>query len=253
MVSKDKARVERLKYATLSLRLCNQSSIGCLKKKQKRQRYAMPPNTRYSHTICPSPSNERVRQYSTAIRRLDIRTRLLSCCPNTRLLVLSEGLLRVIERLVDNTAHALLAMIAVDLTAIIPEWFFRLNLEREHIRCLAGGCWEVETGEDTAAERLARSVEGRLSDGVVLGEEVELDVVSDFCDDVLGLEVKTIILGCGAGVNAMDDAGFAKLRGGGGCEAEDEGRCGEKRRVGDHDECRGGLIRLEVGCCLCVL
>lgn len=91
-------------------------------------------------------------------------------------LVLGQRVLAV-EILVDNAAHALLAMGACCLTAVVPDRLGILDSEGEHVGCLASCGVEVEAREDGcgSAEGLARLVEGRLSDGVGFGEEVEFD------------------------------------------------------------------------------
>ena len=57
----------------------------------------------------------------------------------------------------------------------------------------SSGRGKVEAGEETSAisERLAGLAEAGLGDGVVGGEEVPLDYVADFSDDVVGVEAKT--------------------------------------------------------------
>lgn len=104
-------------------------------------------------------------------------------------------------------------MIPIRLAAVVPERFLVCDLEGKHlVGFTLGGC-EVEAAEDAVAalEGLAGLVEGGLHDRVVLGEEVEFDVVADFGDDVLRLEVQALVFrGC-ACEDAVDDAGVALL------------------------------------------
>lgn len=71
---------------------------------------------------------------------------------------------------------------------------------------------------------------------MVLWEEVELDEVTRLGDDVLGLEVQTIVGGGGAGKDAVDDAGGTDLELGrcGSAESEEGGCCESDICEADH-------------------
>ena len=62
-------------------------------------------------------------------------------------LISSKSVLRV-EVLVDDTAHALLAMVANGLRAVEPEGVLVLDDDGEDLGSLASGSGEVEAGED---------------------------------------------------------------------------------------------------------
>lgn len=176
-----------------------------------------------------------IRHDPPTLRSQRVSRRLLRDRILRHLLILRERLIAV-EVLIDNAAHAALAMIAGCLAAVVPEGLGVLDGELEHVGRLALLGGEVEAGEDAGAagERLARLVERRLHHGVVLGQEVELDEVADFGDDVLRLEVQTAVLDGAAGEDAVDDARGADGGGCGGGEAEEEGCRGGEGSVGDH-------------------
>lgn len=127
-------------------------------------------------------------------------------------------------------------MIANSLGAVVPERLFAGDLKGEDVGSLAVVGLEVEAGEDTVFERLAWLVERGLSDGVVLGKEVELNVVTNLGDNVLGLEVQTLVRCCRAGEDAVDDARAALADGACGGEADDSGRSGKDGGEGNHFE-----------------
>jgi len=106
------------------------------------------------------------------------------------LFVLCERLVGV-EVLVDNAAHAFLAVIAVGLRAVVPDGVRVLHRKGEDVWCFTRSGVEVETREDgvVAAERLAWLVKRGLHESVRLGEEVELHEIAGFCDYVFGLEM----------------------------------------------------------------
>jgi hypothetical protein len=111
-----------------------------------------------------------------------------------------------VEVLVDNHAHAALAVVALGLRAVEPEWLLILDNDGEDVGVLALGGWH-EAGEDgVVVDGLAGLGEGRLSEGVILRVEVDLDEVANLCDDVLRLEVET--------VEAGDDTVGGSVRGG---------------------------------------
>lgn len=125
-----------------------------------------------------------------------------------KLLVSSEAEVLVIKVLVDYTNHAILAVVSHLLSTVVPDGLGVLNHNLEDIRSLALLGREVEAGEETAAvgERLAGLTEAGLCDGVVLGEEVPLDNVADFSDDVVGIESKTTEAGVdGVGYSGKSD------------------------------------------------
>jgi hypothetical protein len=105
----------------------------------------------------------------------------------------SEAEVLVIKVLVDNTNHTILAMVSHLLSTVVPDRLGIFDYNLEDIRSLALLGREVETSEEATAvgERLAGLTEAGLGDGMVLGEEVPLDNVADFSDDVVGVEAKT--------------------------------------------------------------
>jgi len=98
-------------------------------------------------------------------------------------------------------------MVALLLRAIVPDWLGILNHDLEDIRSLAFLSSKVEAGEEPSAisERLARLAKAGLSNGVVGGEEVPFDDVTDFSDDVVGVETETTEAG-------VDEVGYSEAR-----------------------------------------
>jgi hypothetical protein len=146
---------------------------------------------------------------------------------------------RLIARkvLIDDARHTRLAVVACGLTAVVPEGVLVLDLEREDAVGLALHGRKVEAREDAlvAAERRAWLVEGGLHDGVVLGQEVEFDQVTDLGHDVLGLEVEAVVGGGGARGDAVHAAGRADFVGGGcSAETEESGGCESDGCETDH-------------------
>lgn len=148
----------------------------------------------------------------------------------------SEGEVLVVEVLVDDTRHALRAMVA--LRTIVPDGLLVLDLDLEDVLGLAIVRDELEAGEEGAAvgEGHAGAAEAGLGDGVVLGEEVPLDDVADLGDDVVRVEAQAAqagddgvrdAVGGGVGGRVADDgggdggdAGGEEEGGGEGLEAE---------------------------------
>jgi len=119
--------------------------------------------------------------------------------------VAAEAEVLVVKVLVDDTNHAVLAVVAVLLRAVVPDGSLVLNNDLEDIGSLALLSGEVEAGEETVTlgERLAGLAEAGLGDGVVVGEEVPLDNVTDLGDDVVGVEAET----AKAGIDGVGDTG----------------------------------------------
>lgn len=172
------------------------------------------------------------------LRRLHRHCRL-------RVLLVHRERLRPTEILIHNHAHPLLTMIANRLTAVKPQRLRVVDHDGENLVCLARYGREVETRENarTVCERGAGRCEGRLHDGMVLGQEVEFQEVAWSCDDVFGLEVQACIGSGGARVDAVDYTCAAW----GGCgwvgvgESE-EGREGCKSGWEEHDNWLVGRV-----------
>lgn len=148
----------------------------------------------------------------------------------------TERKVLVVEVLVDDTRHALRAM--VPLGTVVPDGLLILDLDLEDVGGLARLRDEVEAGEEGAAvgEGHAGVPEAGLGDGVVLGEEVPLDDVAHLGHDVVRVEaqaaqagddgVRDAVGGCVGGGVANDgggdggDAGGEEEGGGEGLEGE---------------------------------
>lgn len=130
------------------------------------------------------------RHNRATLRSKRVNRRLFGDGIDRILFVLCKRLVGV-EVLVDNTAHAFLAVIAVRLRAVVPDGVPVLHRKGEDVWCFTCGGVEVEAREDgiVAAKRLAWLVERGLHEGVRLGEEVELHEIAGFCDYVFGLEM----------------------------------------------------------------
>lgn len=114
-------------------------------------------------------------------------------------------------RLVDDHAHAVLAVSAIGLGAVQPDWVGVVDGDGEHIGAFTSGDGlEARVDAIVAGKRLARLLEGRLDDRVVPGEVVELDLGTwSSLDDVGGI-----------GETALADVDTHSLAGGyarGGC------------------------------------
>ena len=198
------------------------------------------PNLRHPPTT--KPLQRHIRQNLSALTLQWILTRLHGNRALSHLLVPRQRVFRA-EVLVNNPTHALLAMIAIRLTAIVPNGLHILYHKRENILCLAGRGVEVEARENgvRATERRAWGAEAGLCEGVRFGQEVEFHHVAWGGDDVFRLEVEATVGGGGAGVDAVRYACCADA-GGGDCagEGEDEGCCeGEDGGDGEHRGCLG--------------
>ncbi|KAI6758789.1 hypothetical protein HG530_011029 [Fusarium avenaceum] len=123
----------------------------------------------------------------------------------SELLVAAQAKVLVVKVLVDNTNHAGLAVVALLLRAVVPDGLLVLDGKLEDIGSLALLGSKVETGEETSAvgEGLAGLAEAGLSDGVVHGEEVPLDDVTNLGDHVVGIEAESTQ----AGVDGVGHAG----------------------------------------------
>lgn len=111
---------------------------------------------------------------------------------SSKLSELGKAEILVVEVLVDHTHHAVLAVVADLLCAVVPNGVRGLNHNLEDILSLSLFGGKVEAGEEASAisDRLARGVEAGLGDGVVLGEEVPFNHVSNLGDNVVGIEAE---------------------------------------------------------------
>lgn len=100
-------------------------------------------------------------------------------------------------------------MTPLRLTTVKPDWIFIHDIDGEDIRCLVGSR-RHEAAEKPGfvvvgvEERFAGGGERGLGEGVVLGTEVDFDVVAYFCYYVFGVEVETTetgyyCVGCAGG------------------------------------------------------
>lgn len=93
---------------------------------------------------------------------------------------------------VDGANHAALAVVASSLTTVEPDGVAVLNSDGE-----GGGGRRVgggdEAGEETVGQRLAGLGKARLDDAVVLGVEEELNLGSDWGEDVVGDELELLV------------------------------------------------------------
>lgn len=107
------------------------------------------------------PCSQRLVRHNVATLRSQFVCRRLDSNRVHSVRLVDRKCLPVIEVLVDNTAHALLAVVAVRLTAVVPERLLVLHEKRENVVGLATWGCEVETGEDARSigERLAWLVE----------------------------------------------------------------------------------------------
>lgn len=167
-----------------------------------------------------------------------------------QLAVLGEAEVLVVEVLVDDTDHAALAVVAHGLGAVVPDGLrVVLDDDLEHIGRPALLGTEVEAGEEAGAvgQGLAGVGKVGLDDGVVEGQELELDNVTNLGDDVVRLEAETAETG-GDGVGDTGQGDSARRlipRGGSGSGL---GAGGEEEDGGD-----GGLgEHLEGVCVLCL-
>lgn len=105
----------------------------------------------------------------------------------------SEAEVLVVKVLVDNTSHTHLAMVTLLLRAVVPDWLGVFDDNLEDVGSLAFHGGEVKASEETGAvsERLTRFAKAGLGNGVVGGEEVPFDDVTDLSHDVVGVEAET--------------------------------------------------------------
>ena len=83
-------------------------------------------------------------------------------------------------------------MIALGLGAVEPDGLLVRNIDGEDIGVLlAGWCGHEAREKGTTCLRNARLGEGGLCHGVIGGEIMELDNVTDLGNNVLGVEVET--------------------------------------------------------------
>lgn len=145
----------------------------------------------------------------------------------SKLLVSAQAKVLIIKVLIDHTGHALLAMRASLLSTVVPDGLLILHHNLEHILILPTLSLKVEASEEgvPVIERLAGLAEAGLRNGVVLGEEVPLDNIADFSDDVVRVEAET----AEAGNDGVGDAGEVGGSGdflggcGGGCGGDGDG------------------------------
>ena len=109
--------------------------------------------------------------------------------------------------LVDNHAHAHLAVAALGLCAVDPDWLGVGHGDSEDLRTFTFlDRNESRVDTLTSGERLARLVEGGLGDGVVGGEIVVFNLSAYFSDDLVVCECQAILAN-------VDPFGFAFLDG----------------------------------------
>lgn len=103
-----------------------------------------------------------------------------------------------VEVLVDDTSHAVLAVVACGLGTVVPDGGLVLDDDLEDVGSLwaLGGLEAAEEGLGEGGVRDAGLAEGRLGDRVVFGEEVPLDDVSDLSDDVFWVEEEGASTAC---------------------------------------------------------
>jgi len=157
--------------------------------------------------------------------------------------VLGQAEVGVVKVLVDHTNHAVLAVVADGLRAVVPGRLIRSDHNLEHIRVLALLGREIEAGEETGAvgERLARVGKVGLRNGVVEGQELPLDNVTNLSDDVVRLELET----AEAGRDRVSDAG----EGYGAVGGVPDGPGGHSGSAGGEEESGdGGLGEHVCGC-----
>lgn len=148
----------------------------------------------------------------------------------------------VVKVLVDDANHAVLAVRADLLWAVVPDRLGVLDDNLENLGCLALLSGKVKSGEERAAvgQRLAWLAKAGLRDGVVLGEVVPLDHIADLGDNVVWIEAKATE----ASDNRVRDAserdslGDFPGDGGGGCSGHAGGQGQDGKGKGVHVGCR---------------
>lgn len=85
-----------------------------------------------------------------------------------------------------------MAVVASGLTAVKPNWFSVIDCDGEARPRRRVFSWN-ETREEASCEGMAGVCEGRLSDCVILGEEVKLDLSADLSNEVIGIVLKNSI------------------------------------------------------------
>lgn len=168
--------------------------------------------------------------------------------------MLVEGGIIVVKVTVDDTNHAVLAVGADSLWAVIPDRALILDDKLEYIVRLALSNGEMESREEGRAisERLAWVGKVGLGDGVVAREEVPLDDVANLSDDVVGVEAEATEAGNdGVGDSSERDGSSGMVPrsvGGNGRGAGGEEEGGDDG-LGEHvDGCLSGLICGEKNC-----
>ncbi|KAG7053630.1 extracellular serine-rich protein [Colletotrichum scovillei] len=156
-------------------------------------------------------------------------------------LVLSESEVGAVKVLVDDADHAVLAVLAGVLGAVVPDGLLVLDDDLEDVGGLALGSEEVEAREEGGAvgQGVARVAKVGLGDGVVAGQVVPLDDVAHLGDDVVRVEAEAAeagdygvgdareLVGAGRGLGAGGVGGSGGDGGGGGQEDGGEGLDGE--------------------------
>ena len=105
-----------------------------------------------------------------AARDLSRSDRLRSL--GSKLPVLGEAEILVVNVLVDDTSHAVLAVVASGLRAVVPDGLLVLDSDLEDIGSLAFFSGKVEARRETVGERLTGLAKAGLDNGVVAREEV---------------------------------------------------------------------------------
>lgn len=133
-----------------------------------------------------------------------------------RLLVLLQAEIGIIKVLVDDASHALLAVVALLLGAVIPNRLLVLDLELEDIVRLALARGELEAGEEAGpvGQGLARLGKGGLHEGMVLREEVPFYNVPNLGDDIVRVESEPAQAGDDGVCYSREGGGLGGVAGG---------------------------------------
>lgn len=159
-----------------------------------------------------------------------------------RLLVSREGVCRV-KVLVDDTGHAVLAVIPTGLGTVVPDGVLVLDDDLEDVGSLAAsyGLEAAEEGLEPGGVGGAGLGEGGLGDGVVPGEEVPLYDVARLGDDVAWVEDEGASSagdhGVGHSCQGHGVGGGVCCCGGGSRRDEGHGGQGSDESVGEHVIC----------------
>lgn len=132
--------------------------------------------------------------------------------------MLGESEVGAVEVLVDDANHAVLAVLAGVLSAVVPDGLLVLDDDLEDVGGLSLGGKEVEAGEEGGAvgQGVARVAKVGLGNGVVAGQVVPLDDVTHLGDDVVRIEAKAAEAGDDGVGDACELVGAGRGLGAGG-------------------------------------